>query len=78
MAIFRPAEYHEYSLYAQRPDCLCYRNGQDFGKNHAGWMRYNGPPTLPLVEDTHVYPENYRGAHVIKPQMTALVLALSL
>ena len=26
------------------------------------------PPTLPLAEDTHVYPENYRGAHVIKPQ----------
>ena len=33
------------------------------------------PQTLPLVEDTHVYPENYRGAHVIKPQMTALALA---
>ena len=26
------------------------------------------PPTLPLAEDTHVYPENYRGTHVIKPQ----------
>jgi D-alanine-D-alanine ligase len=26
------------------------------------------PPTLPLAEDTHVYPENYQGAHVIKPQ----------
>ena len=25
------------------------------------------PPTLSLVEDTHVYPENYHGPHVIKP-----------
>jgi len=26
------------------------------------------PPTLTLIEDSHVYPENFTGAHVIKPQ----------
>ena len=25
------------------------------------------PPTLPLAQNTHVYPKDYRGAHVIKP-----------
>ena len=26
------------------------------------------PPTLPLIEDSHVFPEDYKGAYVIKPQ----------
>ncbi|MDC1382425.1 D-alanine--D-alanine ligase [Candidatus Puniceispirillum sp.] len=26
------------------------------------------PPTIPLIEDSHVYPEDHTGAHVIKPR----------
>lgn len=37
-------------------------------KNALAEVGINVPPTLPLVEDSHVYPADYNGAHVIKPR----------
>ena len=67
MAIFRPVNIAEYPVHAQRPYNFCHCYEQDFGKNHANGCGIMVPPTS-RWEDTHVYPENYRGAHVIKPQ----------
>ena len=37
-------------------------------KNALAEVGINVPPTLPLLEDSHVTPADYSGAHVIKPR----------